>query len=180
MSDSNDKTAKTTSDPSLTSAADETAAPTAPAILVEQIMTSEVQCVLTDMTVRDAIQLLLQHKVAGAPVIDSHKKVMSVVSEGDLLKLASSVGMSKTIYQCLIKLTKTDKLITLQKKDTFMTVYRKFLTTQVHRIIVVDDRGRLDGIVSRSDVLRIIADQGSKEQSTQPAKAEPAKAPKVA
>jgi CBS-domain-containing membrane protein len=180
MSDSKENTPKTAAEPVLTSAAEDLAAPVAPAILVEQIMTSDVHCVLTDMTVRDAIQLLLQHRIAGAPVIDSNKKVMSVVSEGNLLKLASTVGMSKTIYQCLIKLTKTDKLITLQKKDTFMSVYRKFLTTQVHRIIVVDDRGRLEGIVSRSDVLRIIADQGSKEQSAQTAKAEPVKSPKVA
>ena len=91
------------------------------------------------------------------------KKVMSVVSEGDLLKLAASVGMAKTIYQCLIKLPKTDKLITLTKTDTFTMVYRKFLSTPVHRLIVVDDKGRLEGIVSRSDVLRVLTDQANPE-----------------
>ena len=41
-------------------------------ILVEQIMTSDVHCVNTDMTVRDAIQLLLSRRIAGAPVVDSN------------------------------------------------------------------------------------------------------------
>ncbi len=99
------------------------------------------------MTVRDAIKFVLKNKIGGAPVVDSNKKVMSVVTEGDLLKLAASVGMEKTIFQCMIRLTKTDKLITIRKTDTFADVYKRFLSHPVHRLIVVDDMGRLEGLV---------------------------------
>ncbi len=128
------------------------------AMTVEKIMTSSVHSIHPDMTVRDAILLLLKHHISGAPVVDSSRKVMSVVSEGDLLKLAASQGLDKTIFQCMIKLTRSDKLITIAKTEPFTEAYKKFLTQSVHRLIVVDNMGRLEGLVSRSNVLRILAD----------------------
>ncbi len=134
-------------------------------LLVESIMTSPVFSISTDDTVREAIKKLLSKKIAGAPVIDSTRKVMSVVSEGDLLRLAATMGLDRTVFQCMIKLTKTEKLITIQRTDTFAEVYKKFLAHPVHRLIVVDDMGRLDGIVSRSNVLRVLVDANQETKS---------------
>ncbi len=108
------------------------------------------------MTVREAIEILLTHAISGAPVVDNGKKAMSVVSQGDLLKLAATVGLDKTIFQCMMKLIKTDKLLTIEKTVPFPVVYKKFLTNPVHRFIVVDSMGRVEGIVSRSSVLRML------------------------
>jgi CBS domain-containing protein len=138
----------------------------APAVLlVEAIMTSPVFSISTDDTVREAIKKLLANKIAGAPVIDSTRKVMSVVSEGDLLRLAATMGLDRTIFQCMIKLTKTEKLITVKRADTYAEIYKKFLAHPVHRLIVVDEMGRLDGIVSRSNVLRVLVDPGQEKKS---------------
>ena len=125
---------------------------------VASIMTAKVFCVSPDMTVRDAINLLVKNHIAGAPVCDNQKVVLSVVSEGDLLKLAARMGMDKPISQCLPKLVKTEKLHTIKKTESFADAYKKFLTHPVHRLIVVDDQGKLQGIVSRSNVLRVLAD----------------------
>jgi predicted transcriptional regulator len=131
--------------------------PSTPSLSVASIMIGKVHTVSPDMTVRDAIKLLLKNKIAGAPIVDSSNKVMSVVSEGDLLKLAATQGLDKTIFQCLIRLTRSEKLLTLKKTDSFADAYKKFLTNSVHRLIVVDDMGKLEGIVSRSNVLRVLA-----------------------
>ena len=127
-------------------------------MLIENIMISAVHSINADMTVRDAVHELLKYKIGGAPVIDSQKKVLTVVSEGDLLRLAAAMGLEKSIFQCMLKLTKTDKLITVLKTDTFAEAYKKFLSHSVHRLIVVDEKGRLEGLVSRSTVLRVLAD----------------------
>jgi CBS domain-containing protein len=128
-----------------------------PILTVAEIMTTVIHTVNPEMTVREAIALLLEHKISGAPVCDSGRKVMSVVSEGDLLKLAAGVGMEKTIFQCMSKLKKTAELLTVGEKDSFAALYKLFLTHSVHRIIVVDQMGRLDGLVSRSNILRVLA-----------------------
>lgn len=126
-------------------------------------MTSDVYCVTTEMTIQDSIKLLLDHSIRGAPVVDSAKKVISVITEGDLLKLASSIGLSKTVGQCLFALVQTDELVTMKKDASFAEVYKKFLSTSVHRIIITSESGKIQGMVSRSNVLRILYGPEKKE-----------------
>lgn len=125
-------------------------------VTVESIMTRNVHCIKLEMTVHEAIGLLLEHSVAGAPIADQNGKAVSVVSEGDLLKLATAVGLKNKISDCLHRLVKTENLLTLKRTDTFAYAYMKALAHPVHRFIVIDGAGRIEGIVSRSNVLRIV------------------------
>lgn len=138
-----------------------------PQILVENIMTNQVFCVHPTMTVREAILVLTTNKVSGAPICDPNQKVLSVISEGNLLKLAAQLGMEAKISLCLSHLPKTDALITAKKNDPFTDIYKKFVTKSIHRIIVIDGNGKLQGIVSRSNVLRVLVDSG-KVDATEP------------
>jgi CBS domain-containing protein len=134
-----------------------------PQLLVENIMTTQVHCVTPTMTVREAIQLLTTNKISGAPICDPNQKVLSVVSEGNLLKLAATMGMEAKISLCMSQLPKEDSLVTSKRGDPFTDVYKKFLTKSIHRIIVTDANGKLQGIVSRSNVLRVLVDAGKTE-----------------
>ena len=127
-----------------------------PKVKAEDMMTADVRCVTVEMTIHDSIKLLLDHSIRGAPVVDATQKVISVITEGDLLKLASSYGLAKTVGQCLLALVHIDELITSKKEASFAEVYKKFLQTSVHRIIIVDDAGKIQGMVSRSNVLKIL------------------------
>ena len=131
-------------------------AKSAPPLKIEAIMISDVQSVHTEMTVRDAILLVTKYKISGAPVVDTLGHVVSVVSEGDLLKLAASVGLDKPISFCLSKLVKTEKLITLKRTSSFSEAYTTFLNHPVHRIIIIDGSGKLQGIVTRSNILKTL------------------------
>jgi CBS-domain-containing membrane protein len=126
-------------------------------LTVASIMVSDVHAVTLQMTIREAIQLLMKHRISGAPVIDQNHTVVSIVSEGDLLKLAAVLGLEKKIANGLDKLVTPDKLVTAKKTDSFTDVYRTFLKCAVHRVVVIDANYRLLGIVSRSNVLRLLA-----------------------
>ena len=130
-------------------------------LTVESIMTSNVQAVTQTMTVREAILLLVEKKISGAPVVDKLEKVVSVVSEGDLLKLAASHGLDKPIAMCVDKLVKVEKLVTAKKTEPFTEVYKRFLSHPVHRILVTDGNGKLQGIVTRSNVLKVLIEGNS-------------------
>ena len=133
-----------------------TSKPTSGPIQIQSLMTSQVHCIRPDMTIHEAITILLNHSVAGAPVVDDQNKVLTVASEGDLLKLAANGSLDKKISQCMDRLCRTENLITLRRTDAFATAYMKFLSHPVHRLIVIDEKGRLEGIVSRSNVLKIV------------------------
>ena len=87
--------------------------------------------------------------------MDSLKKVISEISEGDLLRLAPK-GLSKTIGACLDTLPSFEKLDTAKRSAPFAQLYREFLSKDIYRIIIVDDNGQLQGLVSRSDILRVL------------------------
>ena len=130
--------------------------PALPHVTVESIMTSTVFSVHVSMTIREAILVLVTNKISGAPVIDSSGTVVSVVSEGSLLKLATKKGTAETIGLCLPDLPTGDQLITAKRSDSIQALYKVFLAKSVHRIIVVDDTRKLLGIVSRSNVLKML------------------------
>lgn len=127
-----------------------------PVMTVEQIMTANVFSVHVSMSIRDAIQVLVNNKISGAPVVDSTGIVVSVVSEGILLKLATKKGTAETIGLCLPDLPTPQQLVVADRKESVQSIYKKFLTHSVHRIIVVDDTRKLLGIVSRSNILRLL------------------------
>ncbi len=125
-----------------------------PNIHVEDMMIKKVHRVRLDMTIHKAIGLLLENKISGAPVVDSLNKVITVVSQTDLMKLAPKVGLSAVIANCLDHLPKV--IVCLHKSASFTEVYKTFLAHPIHRIVIIDDSRRLQGIVSRSNVLRIL------------------------
>jgi CBS domain-containing protein len=126
-----------------------------PAITAETLMTTKVHCVTAEMKVSEAIGLLLTHRIRGAPVVDTLRKVISEITEADLLKLATK-GLNKTVGTCLESLPSFADLDTLKRTAPFAHLYREFLTKEINRIIIVDDSARLQGIVSRSDILRVL------------------------
>lgn len=128
-----------------------------PNVTVEMMMTTDVKAITQDMSVRDAIILLIKNRISGAPVVNSNQEVISVVSETDLLKLVRH-GLDQPIGHCLSQLAKPPNLITLHRQNTFTEAYRIFSTKAIHRIIVVDSNGRLQGILTRGNVLRILVD----------------------
>lgn len=120
----------------------------------QDIMTTQVICLKGDQTVRDSIKVLMDYKISGAPLVDGTNNILSVVTQGDLLRLAALKGLDKPMGKCLKDLPATGKVVTISRKDLLADIYKKFLTTKLHRLVVVDDGGRLQGIVSRSDILK--------------------------
>ncbi len=129
-------------------------------MIIKRFMTEHVHSITLEMTVRQTIEKLMSHHVHGAPVVDNNNRVISMISEGDLLKLAAAKFLDKKIANCLEHLPKTENLISLSMNNTFIEVYRLFLNHSVHRIVIMDANGRLQGIVSRNNVLKILLKSG--------------------
>jgi predicted transcriptional regulator len=125
-------------------------------IPVEDIMTTAVYRVTPDMTIREVIALLIQRKIHGAPIVDQTDHVLSVISEGDAMHLAASDGLDTTVAGVLWKLKKQHQVITLERKADYTEAYKLFLKHGIHRIIVTDKNGRLQGLISRSNILKIL------------------------
>jgi CBS domain-containing protein len=142
------------------------------------IMTTTLFTVRRDTPVRDVIQLLLERRVSGVPVVDG-ERVVGIISEGDLILRESAHrprgGMAflfQQLFEDHAKLAEryrkahgliaedvmTRGVVTVQPGTRVEEIAHLMAERQIKRVPVVDD-DRLVGIVSRADVLRAAAER---------------------
>lgn len=123
-------------------------------IKVRDCMTSHPVSFHTDTDLMRAIELLLEHRLSAAPVVDEHGLLVGLLSEGDCLR-----GMLSGSYYDAIGGTVAAYMATTVEsvgpEADIIEVAGRFIEGGRHRLPVVEN-GRLLGLVSRHDVLRAI------------------------
>ncbi len=135
-------------------------------MLVHEVMSKGVVTVTPDTTVKHALALLAQHRVTALPVVTADTGLLcGVVSEADLIQdLLASDPRAVEIPQADVrsKPTNVEEIMSghpvTVRPDTDLVMAVELLTsTAVKSLPVVDRRGRLEGVLSRSDIVRLLA-----------------------
>jgi CBS domain-containing protein len=153
------------------------------------IMDAEVPSVSPDDDARTAIDLLAKTDLGAIPVVDEDRKVVGIVSESDLILSDEQsdlhlphylnimggvifVGSMKGFEERLEKAfaTKVSELMTadplvahsFEKADR---VAKKIADQHHNHLPVVDEDGRLAGMVTRADALAAIVDETGDDAS---------------
>lgn len=108
-----------------------------------------------DMDVLDAIQELLQHRIAGAPVVNDQGELVGMLSELDCLKVELNAGyygdMGGPVADYM-----TPGVETVDADMNIIDLAQKFLNSGFRRFPVLRNN-RLVGQISRRDVLRALS-----------------------
>jgi len=113
---------------------------------VNDVMTRNVITIKENQSREQAARLLARHRISGLPVVNNDGNIVGVVTEYDVIaKEGQSVGDIMT--RGVISVT----------PDTELDTASHILVHERIRRLPVLDQGRLVGIVSRSDVVRIVA-----------------------
>jgi len=112
-------------------------------VTARDVMVTDVVSTTPDDSVDEAARLLTFHDISGLPVcVDS--KVVGVISEADLIgKSGDTVGA-----------VMTSPAVTVPATTRLEQVAEQLTQQRIRRLPVVDEQGRLVGIVSRRDVLK--------------------------
>jgi CBS-domain-containing membrane protein len=138
---------------------------------VSDVMTSEVIGVRADTGYKQIADLLVRYGISAVPVVDDRDVVLGVVSEADLLpklnypdRVAVHPLVSRRRREVGRKATgetaadlMTGPATTIQREAPVARAARLMEAARVKRLPVVDDAGRLVGIVSRRDLVRLYA-----------------------
>ena len=136
---------------------------------VENVMTRDVVCVNKDTGYKDMVKLLAARRVSAMPVVDDGRHVLGVVSEADLLlkqekpaRLGSRRLSTRRRRRERAKAKATvaaalmsQPAITISTQATLTEAARRLHAAGVKRLPVVDAVGRLVGIISRVDLLKM-------------------------
>jgi CBS domain-containing protein len=133
-------------------------------------MTVDVVTVGEETPYRDIVDTLAERRVSAVPVVDGDRRVVGVVSEADLLHKIEFVGEvgERRVFASRRRREAQAKAHGLVARDlmsapaitvvpaTSLTMAAKLMDDEhVKRLPVTDELGRLCGIVSRSDLLRV-------------------------
>ncbi len=145
-------------------------------MIVSDIMTREVTSVAPGAKLEDAVHLMAERRLSGLPVVDKDGSVVGLLTEGDLLRrveigtLGKGHGWLAMIFlpatcACDYVRTHARSVEMLMSGDVISIAPGAGLAEaarlmQKHRIkrLPVIEKGRLVGIVSRSDIIKTLAE----------------------
>jgi CBS domain-containing protein len=128
-------------------------------------MTSPVITVTPDTHCKDAAATLVKHRISALPVVDSGGRLVGLVSEADLLLLettpdprsqATPLPARTTPLPRLVSEVMTPEPLTVDEDADLGQVAQRMLDANVKRFPVLRG-GRLIGIVSRHDLIKVMA-----------------------
>ncbi|MBL1098818.1 CBS domain-containing protein [Streptomyces coffeae] len=136
--------------------------------IVSDVMTHTVVAVGREAPFKEIVRTLEQWRVSALPVLEGEGRVVGVVSEADLLpkeefrdsdparipQLRDLPEVAKAGAVTAEELM-TSPAITVRASATLAEAARIMTHKRVKRLPVVDEEGRLEGIVSRADLLKV-------------------------
>lgn len=143
----------------------------------QDIMTTNVITVAPDASVQDVARLLIENRISAVPVVDNSRRVVGIVSEGDLMRRAES-GTERQSSWWLSWLASSEEtarnyvrehgqraadvmrhpVISVAKDTSIKDIAETLEKHRIKRVPVLDGE-TLVGIVSRANLLRAMATQ---------------------
>jgi len=122
--------------------------------IAQDMMSTELLTVYEDCSLEEALKLLVNNRITGLPVVNREQKMVGIISEYDILKqIFSYEKLNPEIFKEKITFSKSVKSV--QENATLAEVMAMFMGEPFRRLPVVNQEGRLVGIITRRDLIRI-------------------------
>jgi CBS domain-containing protein len=133
---------------------------------VSEVMVEKVETLPADMPVDEAVAFFTsetpRHK--SYPVIDNHGVAVGMAPRAEILRWMTEGDHDG---QCLGEMVSDAGMVRARPEELVGPLAERMVERDVGRVPVVDDRGRLVGLVTRKDLLRVHARQKAAENDRQ-------------
>ncbi len=148
----------------------------------KDIMSSQPISASKEQTVKEALDLLAKHGISGLPVVDENDKVIGIISDTDIIRyseqksivphtgssfwispyteiaeLASVRSGFELLHKTQLENVMTKKVYSVTEDTPASDVAKLMNRRNINRIPVVNDDGKLVGIVTRADLIQCMA-----------------------
>lgn len=149
---------------------------------VAEVMTSPVFSVRRETPLQEAVTLLSSHHISGLPVVDEKGVLVGELSEKDLMVresgfdagpyvmfldaviyLRNPLEWNRQVHQVLgstVGDVMSASAHTCPPSTTLPQAARLLNDRRIQRLFVVNDQGNLEGVLTRGDVVRALAEAG--------------------
>jgi CBS domain-containing protein len=130
---------------------------------VTQAHATEPLCVEPHVSVREVLRLLKEQRT-GSVLVCRDCRAIGIFTERDALRLMASHAVLDTPIENVM----TPEPMTLRAEDTVGTAISRMSTGGYRRLPIVDDQGRLQGLVKVSGIMRYLVEHFPKIVYNQP------------
>jgi CBS domain-containing protein len=144
---------------------------------IKDFMISDVISVKEDTTVRELLKILVKNKIGGVPVVNNDNVLVGVISDGDVIRYLQPSNrnvfdmfsvilisdreqledkLTYALEKPVKKMMRTRDIKSLQPNNKLDEALQIFARHHFKKIPVLDDNGRVVGVISRGDLLREI------------------------
>lgn len=124
-------------------------------ITAREIMMSDVTTLRPEMDVYEAIDLLLEYRFSGAPVVDAEGNLVGILSEKDCMRVLLE-GTYEGLPTATVNAFMQRNVCTITEEMDLLSIAHIFLSTSYRRLPVVRGK-KVVGQVSRRDLLNCVS-----------------------
>ncbi len=143
-------------------------------VKVREWMTSPVISVPPSTPISTAHQLMKEHGICRLPVVE-HDEVIGIITLGDVREASPSDATTLSIWemnylwaQLNVEKVMTRKVIVARPDDPLLDIAQIMLDRKISGLPVVDERGHLVGIITESDIFRMLVESRTQVLSSKP------------
>jgi len=132
-------------------------------VLIRDWMTSDVISVTMDTPIANAHQIMKKNKIRRLVVTDGDNKPVGIVTIGDVREASPSDATSLSIWelnylwaQLTVDEVMSKQVLTVAPDEPVISAARIMLESKVSGVPVVGENGSIVGIITESDVFRML------------------------
>lgn len=136
---------------------------------VKSWMTADPVTITSSTTLPEAHRLMMEHRIRRLPVMDKGRLV-GIVTLGDVRGAEPSGATSLSIWEInyLISRLRVEEIMTprpftISEDSTLGEAAEMMLKYKISGLPVVDEHGALVGIITESDIFRMVVDEWQKQ-----------------
>ncbi len=122
---------------------------------VADVMTRQPHTCRPEDSLAAAAQVMWEHDCGCVPVVDEHHHVVGIVTDRDACMASYTKGLR--LDEIPVRAAMAKHVFTCREDDTTVSAKAQLQAHQVRRLPVVDETGKLTGILSANDLLRSVA-----------------------
>ena len=117
-------------------------------LTAQDIMKTDIVTISPDRTLREAVQILLENRISGLPVVDGEDRLLGIISEFALLAIA----YDPPSRNMPVREHMTQHIISVSPDTPITKMADTFILHRIRRLPVIKN-DKLLGVVSRRELL---------------------------
>ena len=115
---------------------------------IREVMTADVKTATPEMPLSKVLEILRLNRISGLPVVEN-EKLVGVLSLEDIVRALQKNELSAPTREYM-----TRDVVTVANYESIVTAISTFTEKQLGRLPVVDEIGRLVGMITKGDITR--------------------------